>query len=372
MINDEGAGDRPGSTAELTPHDFVRMISTTCGQPFALCCDLGDAAHMGRRPLPPDPHLLALNTQMRELAAPQGGVISAAQCRLLGVDDSAIRRLITCGWWKRARHRIYADTGFTTQEAADPAHHARAAALLVCLATPAVVSHVSAARLLGLPLPPGKLDKRVVITRRPPVASNDPLDSDVHVVEFDDVDVTDVDGVPVLAGARVVVDCCDSLSPDSALAVADAALARRITTVGALRAELRLRRDRPRSRIAELVVERADPLAESWFESISRWWLLEGGLPRPRLQVPFFDAQGRVRARVDMLVGRVVGEADGGGKYDDPAALFAEKQREDWLRDVHRLEVVRWVPAEMRTVHGRAEVLARFARAAARARDPLR
>jgi hypothetical protein len=327
---------------------------------------------MGRRPLPPGPDLLRLNTQMRELAAKQGGVISAAQCRLLGVDDSAIRRLLASGFWRRARHRIYADTGFAVQEAADQAHHSRAAALLACLATPAVVSHLSAARLLGLPLPPGKLDKRVVITRRPPVASNDPLEGDVHIVEYDEADVRDVDGVPVLAGARLVVDCCGSVPPDSALAIADAALARELTTMASLRAELRLRRDRPHARIAELVVDRVDPLAESWFESISRWWLLEGGLPRPRLQVPFSDAEGRVRARVDMLVGRVVGEADGAGKYDDPAVLFAEKQREDWLRDMHRLEVVRWVPDEMRTPQGRAAVLARFERAAARTGDRLR
>jgi hypothetical protein len=72
-------------------------------------------------------------------------------------------------------------------------------------------------------------------------------------------------------------------------------------------------------------------------------------------------------AKVDMLIGRVVGEADGAGKYDEPGALFAEKRREDWLRDVHRVEVVRWVPAEMRSRQGRADVVGRFLRAAERA-----
>ncbi len=56
------------------------------------------------------------------------------------------------------------------------------------------------------------------------------------------------------------------------------------------------------------------------------------------------------------------------GKYDEPGALFAEKRREDWLRDAHRLEVVRWVPQEMRTPAGRAEVADRFRRAFARHR----
>lgn len=300
---------------------------------------------------------------MQEVAVGQGGVITAAQCRWLGIDDPAVRRLIGAGLWTRARHGIYADAAFAP-ESTDADHHARCAALLASLARPAVVSDLSAARLLGLPLPPGWLDPRVCVTRRPPAPSNDPLLGDVHVLDYDEADVRDVCGVPVLAGARLVLDCCDVLPPESALAVADAALARRLTSAAALRAALRARR--VRTQAAELVVERADPLAESWFESISRWWLAEAGLPRPRLQVPFTDSRGRVRARVDMLIGRVVGEADGAGKYDEPGALLAEKRREDWLRDAHRLEVVRWVPGEMGSSAGRAEVVARFARAAAR------
>ncbi|MGH3614578.1 MAG: hypothetical protein ACRDRK_18710 [Pseudonocardia sp.] len=71
-------------------------------------------------------------------------------------------------------------------------------------------------------------------------------------------------------------------------------------------------------------------------------------------------------ARVDMLIGRVVGEADGAGNYDEPGSLFAEKQREDWLRDVHQVEVVRWVPREMRNPPARELVVKRFHRALAR------
>ena len=318
---------------------------------------------------------------MSKLAAVHGGVITAAQCRTLGVDDASVRRLLSAGLWTRARRGIYAEVAFTPRipepagpgpsfadrVVADPAHHAQCAALLACLARPAVVSHLSAARLLGLPLPPGPLEPRVCVTRRAPAPTNDPLEGDVHVVDYDDADVLDVAGVPVLTHARLVLDCCDVLPPDSALAVADAALARNLATSTALEAALRRRRTRSRTadRVAELVVDRADPLAANWFESSSRWWLLEAGLPRPRLQVPFSDKRGRV-AKVDMLIGRVVGEADGAGKYDEPGALFAEKLREDWLRDVHRVEVVRWVPAEMRSRSGRAEVVARFARAAAR------
>ena len=316
---------------------------------------------------------------MSEMAATQGGVITAAQCRAIGVDDPAVRRLLAAGLWTRARRGIYrrrrvrpvgAGAGGLDANRSgrrDPAHHAECAALLACLARPAVVSHLSAVRLLGLPLPPWRLDPLACITRRGPAPTNDPLLGDVHVVDYDDADVVDVAGVPVLAGARLVLDCCDVLAPDSALAVADAALAPRAhhpcrpadRAASAVHAVARRRSDRRAGRRAgrppgrELVrVELAVVAAGGRVAAAPA----AGGLHR----------QARPRARVDMLFDRVVGEADGAGKYDEPGALFAEKQREDWLRDVHRLEVVRWVPAEMRSRRGRAEVAARFARAAAR------
>lgn len=98
---------------------------------------------------------------------------------------------------------------------------------------------------------------------------------------------------------------------------------------------------------------------------MSRWWLLEAGLPVPELQRCFLDGRGDVRAQVDRWFPghRTVGEADGAGKYDEPGALFAEKRREDWLRDAHRVEVVRWVPEEMRTADARGRVVARFEQA---------
>lgn len=321
---------------------------------------------MGRRRAPLSRELLALGARMRGVAARHGGVLTAAQCRLLGADEEALRVLLRSGAWRRERRGVY---GEPVDE--ERAFHRRCAALLAALGGTAVVSHGSAARLLGLPVPPGCADDPVTVTRRPPASTNDPLDGDVHVSGFADADVLLVAGVPVLAGARLVLDCCAAMPPDSALAVADAALRRCLTDADGLRRELCRHRGRPGTRRAGDVLERADPLAESWFESASRWWLLEAGLPRPRLQVPFRDERGRVRARVDLLMpcGRVVGEADGAGKYAEPGALFAEKRREDWLRDAHGVEVVRWVPREMASAGGRAAVVDRFHRAALRVRS---
>ena len=245
------------------------------------------------------------------------------------------------------------------------AQHARCAGLVAALGSGVVVSHLTAARLLGLPLPPGPRSE-VSLTRRPPARSNrvGPA-TRVHVADYADADVREVHGVPVLAGARLVLDCCSALSPPDALAVADAALRRNLVAGAELRAALQSRRRRPGVRTAALVVGRADPLAESWLESVSRWWLAESGLPRPVLQQRFVDDRGFVRARVDFWFPEqgVVGEADGEGKYTEPAALYAEKMREDWLRDRHRVEVVRWVTDEMMDPRARTAVVDRLRRA---------
>ncbi|MHA6783784.1 type IV toxin-antitoxin system AbiEi family antitoxin domain-containing protein [Pseudonocardia saturnea] len=321
---------------------------------------------MGRRRAPLPASLRLLDSALRALAAERGGVVTAAQVHALGGDDSAIRTLVGSGGWWRARRGVYLDRRRSVDARGDAAHHARCAALLASLRAPAVVSHLSAVRLLGLPLPPDGGGGRACVTRRPPAPSNDPLLGDVHVTDYDETDVVLVDGVPVLAGARLVLDCCAVLAPDSALAVADAALRRGLTTADDLEDELRRRRGHAGAPAAALVVERADPGGTNWFESMSRWWLLEAGLPRPRLQVPFADALRY--AEVDMWFEeyRTIGEADGAGKYDEPGALFAEKRREDWLRDRRDVEVVRWVPVEMRGPRGRREVVARFERAFAR------
>jgi hypothetical protein len=74
---------------------------------------------------------------------------------------------------------------------------------------------------------------------------------------------------------------------------------------------------------------------------LSRWRLAGEGLEL-ETQVTVLDPQGALVARVDFLLdGCVVAEADGVGKYADAADLWAEKRREDRLRELG-FGVVRW------------------------------
>lgn len=150
---------------------------------------------MGRRRKPLSTDLRVLSERMRAVAAAQGGIVTAAECAGLGADASAIRTLLGTGAWRRARRGVYRDPCYRTRQVPDTEHHARCAALLAGLAAgSAVVSHASAARLLGLPLRP-RLSDDVVITRTPPAPAN-PLGarSRVHVARFDGDDVVGVAG----------------------------------------------------------------------------------------------------------------------------------------------------------------------------------
>src|SRR5439155_5833445 len=90
------------------------------------------------------------------------------------------------------------------------------------------------------------------------------------------------------------------------------------------------------------VVGFADPRAETPLESISRVAFHQLGLPAPEPQVEIWH-HGYFVARVDFLWRKqcLVGEADGKVKYANVEDLYAEKRREESLRDLG-LEVVRW------------------------------
>src|SRR5690242_20073810 len=84
-------------------------------------------------------------------------------------------------------------------------------------------------------------------------------------------------------------------------------------------------------------IEHADPLAESYLESLVRDFVLELGIGRPELQLGLTD--GHTTAFADVAVRRHLFEADGGLKYEpiNPSGivptvvLIQEKARQDFL-----------------------------------------
>lgn len=228
-----------------------------------------------------------------------------------------------------------------------------------------VFSHVTACLLHGLPLvrhvPGGvhtsgaQLNGRVMRSE-PEVAR--------HQVAVPDSDVVVVAGIRCTTLARSVADTIRYVPEETAISIADAAMrrvawddaGRRYDSDAAERFRVDVRSKLPVGgrgvKQARYAIGLADGRAQGPGESISRLYLVQLGYRTPRLQVPVRGPKG-ADLHLDMVLDDVarVAEFDGKVKYVDPEmragrpmedVLLAEKAREDWIRGVTGLPVVRW------------------------------
>jgi hypothetical protein len=254
---------------------------------------------------------------------------------------------VASGQWVRLTRGAYAEPGPEVEAMApwdrEVWEHVRTAkAVYQRLGGRAVVSHQSALLLHGVAVSELEL-ARVHVTRL--TGSGRSGDSVCqHAARPPVCEWAEVDGVRVTSGARAVVEAIRATSYPVGVSVVDLALRLRVATVEQLSDALELFANRPGIRSATWAVQFADGRAESVGESRLRVLLAELGLPAPIPQAEIYDTAGRLVARVDFLLSDwgVVVEFDGAVKYGGgtPAALIAEKVREDRLRDLG-YEVVR-------------------------------
>lgn len=223
-------------------------------------------------------------------------------------------------------------------------HLAAARAALLTLADDCVVSHGSAALSQRLPTYRAPAEDvwvtaprhgRIVAGTHRMLGTVEPVDRDIMA------------GVPVTSVARTALDLARRRPPHESLVALDAAAAR--VGLRELRAAMaRLDWVYDLRRLSEALTLTASA-AESPLESISRGWMHECGVVPPLLQEWVTADDGR-RYRVDFLWPdhRVIGEADGLGKYASIADVQAEKLREDALRRAG-YTVVRWTYHELVT-----------------------
>lgn len=229
----------------------------------------------------------------------------------------------------------------------------------------AVVSHLSAAALWGLPLPsrlPSKIHLSGYKCHRG--RANDAVAR--HSIAVPETDIVEIDGVLCTSLVRTVVDIALLESEALAVMCADAAVRKCVTESAGRNPDrqvaekkaaefiLELRRQTARRsgrrgvRQARFVVGFANWLSESPGESLSRLRMHQIGLSAPELQVEV-SGLGPMPFRLDFLFRdkRVFGEFDGRSKYAaDPDAarrqILAEKEREDAIRAVTGWRCVRW------------------------------
>jgi predicted transcriptional regulator of viral defense system len=274
---------------------------------------------------------------LRAAAERQLGLVTAADARRAGYTHPEIRHLCSSGAWVRLRRGVYVPTGdLAGMEAAGRRHRLDCLAVLLDLGRPvAAVSHVSAARLWGLPV------------RRSPgttVRVTDPVTwrrgKGFHMTQaaLPPGDVVMAGPVRLTAAPRTLVDCAREWPLDDAVVAMDAALLAGHVTPQQLReavAAARRWRGAPR---AARAVALADGRAESPLETRGRLRLVGAGLAPSGLQVEIRTGT-RLVAVVDAWFedAAVAVEFDGRVKYTDPwrepgHVLWEEKRREDELR----------------------------------------
>ena len=201
----------------------------------------------------------------------------------------------------------------------------RAQAALVIHPPSAFASHVTAARVLGLPVPPHPAEHVTVLcaadrSKRQGITC--------HVGPPDDV--VQVSGVRVSRPHRMFIELASLLSLVDLVVVWDALVRQRLTTPEALLEACRASQERHASaaaRAAAFVRQEVD----SPMETRLRMLIVLAGLPEPEVKHKIRDVDGRVRRRFDLSYPsiRLIVEYDGRQHIE---------VKENWLTDLDRRE----------------------------------
>lgn len=267
-------------------------------------------------------------------------------------------------------------------ESLDPAgrHLARVVAANARASGTPVVSHQSAAVLLGLPVG-GRADVRVHFTTSVGGANRSSAGVVRHRAALAEDEITDVRGIRCTTPNRTILDLARFGPAAAALSCADAHV-RQEFRAGRTIDEVRLEvwRDKLAAKLAGLAGERGvrkardllelvDPRKDSPLESISHLHLNALGF-EVALQAPVCLASGS-RGFVDFeLLGLdVFGECDGKLKYVDEAVpdglaaaetVYREKRRQEWIEASTRKRMIRWGWPEARSLRAFTRMLEAF------------
>lgn len=273
-------------------------------------------------------------------AAAAGGLFSRKAAIESGWTPKAIHEEVVERRWHRLERGVYVDAAWYRGLPPRARHLVDLRARLLVRDKGWHASGLTAAIVHGLPLL-GQVPNAPTLVRDRGAPTERGYLTTERVASLPPSDRVVVGDLKATSLARTVFDVARSEPLRAAVVVADAALGSGLG-VGELDALLARCRGWPGAIAAGEALALADGRAESVLESISRLAFRDLALPMPEPQVEVWH-QGRLVARVDFLWRDhlVVGEADGRVKYEDVSSLYAEKRREERLRDLG-LEVVRW------------------------------
>jgi Transcriptional regulator, AbiEi antitoxin len=301
--------------------------------------------------------------------AEQDGFFTRRHAAQAGYADREVARMVRAKVWRRIRRGVYvfADTWAGLDEVAR--HRIRSSAVLLSLGDAVALSHASGVIRHGIDV--WGLDlMRVHVTRLDGGAGRFEGDVVHHEGFWVDNDVIEVDGQRVLRAERCVLEAGSRTSNEKALCLMEAGLRAKSFDRARLDAAYDLMRHWPFARHLAIPLGIVSEHSGSIGESRGNWFFHHAGLPRPEPQFEVRRPDGSIAGITDWWWAeqRVMGEFDGRVKYgrllkpdQDPGdAVFAEKRREDELRELTGATMVRLIWIDYETTAATRARLARI------------
>jgi predicted transcriptional regulator of viral defense system len=228
---------------------------------------------------------------LSELARTRGGFLTVRQLADLGMSRHDVDVAMGTGALERRRYGLVLMPAAVTDEA----WALRVREAVTAAGPDAAAGYETSARLQLIVGGPAVARIVVVVPpRRHPVAK-----PGVKIVRSPVAvdDLADVDGIPVTAAARTLVDCARRSERDVATCLLESAARQALVTIDEITARIdRLPARTPGIRAARRALASVDLRSESPLETVARLLLLDAGLPYPDLQCPFDlpEASGRI------------------------------------------------------------------------------
>lgn len=280
------------------------------------------------------------------------GFFTRAMAGDCGYTDKKVTAMVRAGIWRRFRRGYYcfADLWSTLDDTHQ--HLVRCRAVLHSIGEDVVLSHGSGLVAHGVELWGTPLD-RVHVTRLDGDSSR--IEGDVvhHRGAVQDAEIMMVDGMRVLRPARCAVEYASMATAESAFVAFCSALYLEKCSREDLFAQFAAVASWPGMRHVHMPIRLASPRSQSIGEGRGFWLFWISGIPAPERQFKIYDASGALVATCDWGWPELnrYGEFDGRFKYgrllrpgQDPGeVVFAEKQREDLVREITGGSMIRLV-----------------------------
>ncbi|MCZ7440477.1 type IV toxin-antitoxin system AbiEi family antitoxin domain-containing protein [Micromonospora sp. WMMC241] len=272
-----------------------------------------------------------VSERVRRVAAGQDGMVTLAQARAAGLNVHEVQRLCRAGRW-----RVLARSGYLVDADAYEVvpRRARIRAALASFGPGAVAVLGTAAELQlisGLPSG-GPVHLSVPGPRARPARRSHP-DVVVHQFVIPSGQLRRVAGVMTTSPLRTIADLVLREERFTSVSLLDSALNRRLLSSSDLERLPILLRGRRGAVAARRFLAEANGLAQSPLETRTRLRCVDGGVPPDALQVEVRDSDGYLLGIGDLgwRAARVIAEADGRQAHSGPAALLADRRRQNRL-----------------------------------------